>query len=98
MDVSNQKLLLSYSQLDDDSELGRIGLGGGTIMEGANITASRVRNSPYYFLVTNVNTQARITRIFKMFVIKLKSIGIFLRMPLRGVDIPVLRFEDCQLG
>ncbi len=62
-------------------ELGKIGLGGGTLMEGADVNLSR----------------QRITRIFHRFVLKLKAVGIFMRCLFKGPDITNLQFGGCQL-
>lgn len=63
-------------------ELGIIGLGGGSLMEGADINMSK----------------SRITRIFRRCVMKLKALGLFLRLPSRGRDAYSLDVDGCRLS
>lgn len=63
-------------------ELGIIGLGGGSLMEGADINMSK----------------ARISRVFKRCVLKLKALGLFLSLPRRGVDVYSLCLEGIHLS
>ncbi len=63
------------------SELGKIGLGGGSLLEGADVAQSK----------------ARIHRIFKGYTNKLRAVGLFLKTLSRGIPIDSLRLDNCQL-